>query len=137
MKNKSALFFRLTSKMSSVILILLIFSTAVLAKTEVLRINIAKDIENLKPVKTGKSFDNSVGKLYCFTEIKTDEYPTKVVHVWLYNDNIIAEVPLEVNSTTWRTYSSKKILPKWVGNWKVEIYSNDGELIDSTEFSIK
>jgi len=123
--------------MSLIILAILIFSTAVLAKTEVLRINVAKDIKNLEPVETGKTFNNDIGKLYCFTKIKTDEYPTKVVHVWLYNDNIIAEVPLEVNSTTWRTYSSKKILPKWVGNWKVEIYSNDGELIDSVEFNIK
>jgi len=137
MRNKSALFFRLLSKMSLIILAILIFSTAVLAKTEVLRINVAKDIKNLEPVETGKTFNNDIGKLYCFTKIKTDEYPTKVVHVWLYNDNIIAEVPLEVNSTTWRTYSSKKILPKWVGNWKVEIYSNDGELIDSVEFNIK
>ncbi|AEI14662.1 hypothetical protein Flexsi_1003 [Flexistipes sinusarabici DSM 4947] len=137
MRNKSAPFFRLASIVSLITLVLLIFSTTVFAKTEVLRISIAKDIENLEPVNTGKTFDNNVGKLYCFTEIKTDEYPTKVVHVWLYNDNIIAEVPLEVNSTTWRTYSSKKILPKWAGNWKVEVYSNDGELIDSVEFNIK
>ncbi|WP_273265285.1 DUF2914 domain-containing protein [Flexistipes sinusarabici] len=137
MRNKSAPFFRLASIVSLITLVLLIFSTTVFAKTEVLRISIAKDIENLEPVNTGKTFDNNVGKLYCFTEIKTNEYPTKVVHVWLYNDNIIAEVPLEVNSTTWRTYSSKKILPKWAGNWKVEVYSNDGELIDSVEFNIK
>ncbi|MEC9492690.1 DUF2914 domain-containing protein [Flexistipes sp.] len=137
MRNKSAPFFRLASTVSLITLILLVFSTTVFAKTEVLRISIAKDIENLEPVNTGKTFDNNVGKLYCFTEIKTDEYPTKVVHVWLYNENIIAEVPLEVNSTTWRTYSSKKILPKWAGNWKVEVYSNDGELIDSVEFNIK
>jgi len=137
MSTKSGAFFYLISKLSLAISILLIFSTIVLAKTEVLRINIAKGINNLEPEKTGKTFDNNIGKIYCFTEIKTDEYPTKVVHVWLYKENIIAEVPLEVNLATWRTYSSKKILPKWVGNWKVEIYSNDGELIDSVEFNIK
>jgi len=137
MKNKSATFFHLMSKLSLALLLILFFSTNTLARTDVLRINIAKDIKNLEPAGTGKTFGNNIGKLYCFTEIKTDEYPTKVVHVWLYNENIIAEVPLEINSATWRTYSSKKILPKWVGNWKVEIYSNDGELIDSMEFNIK
>jgi len=120
-----------------VLIMLLFFNSPVQAKTEVMRIAIAKEISNLEPVNVGSVFDNNVNKLYCFTEIKTDNYPTKIVHIWLFNDNIIAEVPLEVNSTTWRTYSSKQILPKWAGNWKVEVYSDDGKLIDSIEFSIK
>jgi hypothetical protein len=78
-----------------------------------------------------------VDKLYCFTEIVTDNYPTKVVHIWLYDNNIIAEVPLEVNSGKWRTYSSKRILPNWEGNWKVEVYDDEGKLIGSTTFTIK
>lgn len=136
MKKESGAFSYI-SKVSLFLLIIMFLSTAVWAETTVLNMSIAKDVQNLEPVDTGNTFDNDVKKLYCFTKIKSDEYPTKVVHVWLYNDNIIAEVPLKVNSSTWRTYSSKKILPKWVGNWKVEVYSDDGKLIDSTEFNIQ
>lgn len=120
-----------------IFIMLMFFNSPAQADTDVMRIAIAKEIKNLEPVNTGNVFSRNVNKLYCFTEIKTDDYPTKIVHIWLYNENIIAEIPLEVNSYTWRTYSSKQILPKWVGNWKVEVYSNEGKLIDSIQFSIK
>ena len=110
--------------------------SSVLAETKVNRIAIAKTIENKEPVEVSKAFKNNINKLYCFTEIITDKYPTKVVHIWLYNDNIVAEIPLQVNSKKWRTYSSKIITPTSLGNWKVEVYSEDGKLIDSTSFII-
>ncbi|MGA1861393.1 DUF2914 domain-containing protein [Deferribacter thermophilus] len=116
---------------------LLIFSINVFAETKVKRIAIAKGIENREPVDVNTIFPADIGKVYCFTEITTDKYPTKVVHIWIYKDNIMAEVPLAVNSGRWRTYSSKKILPKWKGDWKVEIYSEDGKMIDSISFKIE
>ncbi len=105
------------------------------AETTIKRIAIAKDIVNKEPVGVATSFYNP-DKLYCFTEVKTDKYPTKIVHIWLYNDNIIAEVPLDVKSSSWRTFSSKTIYRNWKGNWKVEIYSEEGKLIDSISFKI-
>lgn len=120
-----------------VILILSVAFSDGYAKTGVEMITVSKGVKNLEPVGVGTTFDSDVNRLYCFTRIQTDEYPTEIVHIWLYNENIIAEVPLEINSNTWRTYSSKQILPKWAGNWKVEVYSADGKLIGETEFTIK
>ena len=51
--------------------------------------------------------------------------------------DIIAEVPLEVNSNKWRTYSSKRILPNWQGNWRVEVYDDNGKMIGSKNFTVK
>jgi antitoxin component YwqK of YwqJK toxin-antitoxin module len=107
----------------------------VFAETTVKRIAIAKSIKNKEPVGVSDTFYNP-DKLYCFTEVKTNKYPTKIVHIWLYNDNIIAEVPLEVNSYNWRTFSSKTIYRNWKGDWKVEVYSEEGKLIDSISFKI-
>ncbi|MGA1846012.1 DUF2914 domain-containing protein [Deferribacter abyssi] len=120
-----------------VILTVILMTTFAYADIKVSRKAIAKGIQNREPVEVSDSFDSHVGKLYCFTEIKTDKYPTKVIHIWIYKDNIMAEVPLAVNSSRWRTYSSKKILPKWKGEWKVEIYSEDGKMLDSVSFTIK
>lgn len=118
---------------------LMIFAIPVLlfAETKVNRIAIATHIVDREPSGVSDVFSTDVDKLYCFTEILTDNYPTKVVHIWLYDNNIIAEVPLEVNSGKWRTYSSKTILPNWEGNWKVEVYDDEGKLIGSTTFTIK
>lgn len=120
---------------------LLIFSTAfvfsALGEITVNRIQISTDIVDREPVGVSQNFSGSkIDKLYCFTEILTDNFPTKIVHIWLYNDNIIAEVPLNVNSSKWRTYSSKRILPSWSGRWKVEVYSEDGALIGSKSFNV-
>lgn len=109
---------------------------SVLAETSVNRISISTSIADREPVNPGETFKNDVNKLFCFTEIATDESPTKVVHIWLYKDNIIAEIPLNVNSSKWRTYSSKNIIGTWIGDWKVEVYSDQGKLIDSINFAI-
>lgn len=109
---------------------------SVFAETSVNRISITSSIANREPVNPSTTFKNNINKLYCFTEIKTDEAPTKVVHIWLYKDNIIAEIPLNINSTKWRTYSSKNIAETWIGDWKVEVYSDQGKLIDSIKFAI-
>lgn len=122
------------------ILFLLIFSTIfvlpVLAEVTVVRMSISTDIINREPAGISENFSGRIDKLYCFTEIATDNFPTKIVHIWLYNDNIIAEVPLNINSAKWRTYSSKRILPSWTGKWKVEVYSEDGTLIGSKSFNV-
>ena len=55
---------------------------------------------------------------------------------FLYNNNIMAEIPLSVKSNKWRTYSSKIVSPGWVGDWEVEIYSNEGKLIGQVPFKI-
>ncbi|WP_022849716.1 DUF2914 domain-containing protein [Limisalsivibrio acetivorans] len=125
--------------MRKLILSLIVFALATtfaFAETKVSRISIAKDIENREPAKTGTEFNAGYHKLYCFTEIETDEYPTEVTHIWIYKKNIEAEVKLNVDSPKWRTYSSKLILPEWVGEWKVEVYSKSGKLIDSIDFTI-
>ncbi|MBZ4672406.1 DUF2914 domain-containing protein [Deferribacterales bacterium Es71-Z0220] len=117
--------------------LMLIVALNLFAETTISRMAIATDIVDREPVGVSETFSANIGKLYCFTEVQTDKFPTKVVHIWLYDNNIIAEVPLEVNSNKWRTYSSKRILPNWEGDWKVEIYAEDGKLIGSKSFTVK
>ena len=106
------------------------------AETKVARIAVASEIVNREPAQTNNIFKSDVGRIYCFTEITTDQAPTGIVHVWSYKDKIMAEVPLQVGAARWRTYSSKKIVNQWQGNWKVEVYSDQGDLLNSIEFIV-
>ncbi|PLX66380.1 MAG: DUF2914 domain-containing protein [Denitrovibrio sp.] len=114
----------------------LIIFVNVFAETSVSRIVTTTDMQNREPVGSATEFKSSVGRVFCFTEIETDKYPTEVTHIWIHDKNIEAEIKLPVKSPKWRTYSSKAILEEWTGNWKVEVYSENGELIDSIDFKI-
>lgn len=107
-----------------------------LAGVEVTRLAVATDIVEREPVGVNNIFKNSLDKLYCFTEITTDRVPAGVVHVWLYEGEKMAEIPLKVGAGRWRTYSSKQMIPQWTGGWRVEVYSDDGILLESTEFIV-
>lgn len=121
--------------LTTAFLILFTFAGA-MAETSVSRIVMTTNVENREPAQTATQFSKDIGRLYCFTEIETDAYPTEVTHIWIYEKNIEAEIKLPVRSPKWRTYSSKAILPQWAGNWKVEVYSENGKLIDSIDFTI-
>jgi hypothetical protein len=116
--------------------IILLFATFSFAEIIVAEGKIAKNVQNLEPLYDNSTFKKDVGKVYCFTIIKTDKYPTHIVHLWLHNNDIMAEIPLSVNANKWRTYSSKKISPKHTGPWRVEVYSEDGKLIDTIKFEV-
>ncbi|MCX5752763.1 MAG: DUF2914 domain-containing protein, partial [Candidatus Krumholzibacteria bacterium] len=40
-------------------------------------------------------------------------------------------------SASWRTWSSKKILPEWQGTWRVDVLAPDGEVLKSGSFAVK
>ena len=126
--------------MKKIILVTIVMLCAALgvaqAETKVSRIAVAKEIIDREPAETNNIFKSDVGKLYCFTEITTDEAPTSVVHVWLHEGETIAEVPLKVGGSRWRTYSSKSLIPEWLGHWRVEVYSQDGILLEAAEFVV-
>lgn len=119
----------------TVFALMLTFSSA-FAETSVSRIVMTNGIEKREPINSAVVFDKDVGRVYCYTEIETDKYPTEVTHIWIYDKNIEAEIKLPVKSPKWRTFSSKAILDNWSGDWKVEVYSEKGKLIDSIDFKI-
>jgi len=104
---------------------------------EVNQIHICKDVIDLAPIEVDSSFDAYVGKLFCFTKIvNVTAPPTQIYHVWFYENAEIARVPLDIGSTQWRTYSSKKISPSMVGNWQVLVLGPDENIIESVEFIV-
>ena len=95
-------------------------------------------IDNREPVDdlgNEVSMPDDTLVLYYFTHI-TDMANQQIVHRWFYNGSEMATVSLNIGSNSWRTYSSKKILPQWTGQWTVQVWHNDLQLTEHS-FSIQ
>jgi hypothetical protein len=95
------------------------------------------DIQDREPVGEGTIFPATTGQVYCHSRILGAEAETTIHHVWYWNDQKMADVPLTVRSRSYRTHSSKKILPQWKGSWRVELTGPDGEILDTAAFNIE
>lgn len=93
-------------------------------------------VEERVPVGADSSFASDVGKLYCYTKISGAEDTTSVSHVWYLGDEEKAKVELSVKGKSWRTWSSKNIDSSWVGDWKVEVVSANGDVLSIKSFVI-
>lgn len=105
----------------------------------VLRAYVCKGIEESEPAEAGRSFlspDDGVLRLCCFSEVATAREDT-ILHVWYWGDREMARVPLEVRGPRWRTWSSKRIIEEWRGDWHVDIIDADGAVLKRLEFSIE
>ena len=96
---------------------------------------IGTGVENLIPIGVAESFPSSIGRIYCYSKIINGE-ATTITHRWYYGERVVAEVPLTIGSPSFRTYSYQTILPHYNGNWKVEIVSETGELMETLEFTV-
>jgi hypothetical protein len=75
------------------------------------------------------------GRIFYFTEVR-DMPGETVLHRWEYDGAVMAEVPFEVGSTRWRTYSSKDLDPSWLGQWSVSTLDSRGRVLDTREFTV-
>jgi len=105
----------------------------------VLRAYVCKGIEQSEPTEAGKSFipQDGVLRLCCFSEIAGAAGPDTVYHIWRWGDREMARVTLEVKSQRWRTWSTKRILDEWRGEWHVDVTDSEGGVLTRLEFSVE
>ena len=97
---------------------------------------ICQDVVDREPVDAGISFSVSVGTLYCFTKITGAQSPAQITHVWYFGATERARVDLDVNSATWRTWSSKIIQTHEVGSWRVDVLDSTGTVLKELQFEV-
>jgi hypothetical protein len=107
-----------------------------IASLAVAESSICRDVVDRQPIGAGESFEASVGKLYCFTKITGAQNPIEIAHVWYFGGTLRAKVTLPVNSSSWRTFSSKKIQAYEIGDWYVDVLGPNGEILQTLEFKI-
>lgn len=71
-----------------------------------------------------------------FTQV-LNQADAKVSHLWFRENQLMAEVPLSIGSPNWRTYSTKTILPDWLGRWRVLVVDGDQNIILEYEFNVE
>lgn len=105
-------------------------------RLEVIDSAICTNVENHDCLDPKEEFSATVDRLYCFTRITGGQGDTDVVHVWYYGDIERARVTLAVRSSSYRTYSSKRIQAHEIGQWRVEVLDSKGTLLKKIPFSI-
>ena len=105
---------------------------------EILRAEACTGIESYEPTGAGSSFDKEVGKVWIYTKVKMPKGENSTInHTYFRNDKKIQTVILKVKGPTFRTRSYKTIHKGMDGDWKVEITTAGGKLIDTVNFTIE
>ena len=80
----------------------------------------------------GTEFNNTVPKyireLNFYTQIEHAHHQT-ISHRWLFNNQVLATIPLEIKSDHYRTWSSKKMSSAWQGTWHIEVLDANQDVI--------
>ena len=100
---------------------------------QVEKMALGSGVESRELVGEATEFDVSVGRVYCWTKIVSESVPTTVKHVWYVEGQKAADVTLDVKYPSTRTWSSKAI---GAGKWRVEVVSETGEVLGSTDFMV-
>ena len=98
---------------------------------------VCKAVDQRAPLGIGNVFASDAGKIYCFTKITGAERDTIVSHKWYLNGELKSSVDLPVKSSSWRTWSFKRIGPADVGDGMVEVVSEGGEILTTIIFFIQ
>lgn len=94
-------------------------------------------VQDRAPSGIDTAFASTVENVVCFVKVTGAADSTAVTHVWYYKDKEIGRVELAVKASSWRTWSSKKILPEWQGTWRVDVLGPGGEVLKSASFAVK
>jgi hypothetical protein len=94
-------------------------------------------VQDRAPSGADTAFASVVDNVYCFVKVTGAADTTSITHVWYYQDKEVARVELPVRSSSWRTWSMKRIPPEWQGKWRVDVLSAAGDMLKSAGFIIK
>ncbi|MGD1047767.1 MAG: DUF2914 domain-containing protein [Candidatus Krumholzibacteriaceae bacterium] len=94
-------------------------------------------VQNRAPSGADTAFASTVENVCCFVKVSGGADTTSITQVWYFKDKKLASVELAVKARTWRTWSSKKILPGQQGAWRVDVLGPKGDVLKSGTFVIK
>lgn len=108
-----------------------------MTQPEVAEMMFCTGVEDRVPVGVDTMFLDNVEQVYCFTKITGVSGSATISHLWYFEDQEMTRVDLTVMGDPWRTWSSKRILEEWGGNWRVDVVSEAGDILRSENFMIQ
>ncbi|BBO71513.1 hypothetical protein DSCA_54430 [Desulfosarcina alkanivorans] len=98
---------------------------------------VCQEVVDRVPVGAGDVIPAGTERVFCFTRIEGAGGDAEITHNWYYQGSLKASVVLPVRAGSWRTWSSKKMLPEWTGEWMIEVLSKDGTPLESVIFFVQ
>ncbi len=96
-----------------------------------------QDVMDREPLGVSDVFPADTAKVFAFLDARDISADVTVNFVWLYQGTETARVALNLRKgPRWRTYSSKKIGGR-LGNWRVELRDNGGNLLTAADFLVE
>jgi len=92
------------------------------------------EISDREPVDNVSFLGNDKRVVYFFTDLRNMKGQT-IRHVWAYKGKEMGGVDFEVKGARWRVWSSKQLLPDWLGEWTVSVTSPAGEVLATEAFT--
>ena len=94
----------------------------------------ALDVEDRVPINIVEESDNSLGKIYFFTNIRNLS-GERITHRWIYQGRVMADVSFNINGPRWRVWSSKNLWHTWIGEWRGVVLTTDGSMLYEKVFN--
>ncbi|HIL21027.1 MAG TPA: DUF2914 domain-containing protein [Candidatus Thioglobus sp.] len=96
----------------------------------------ALNVEDRVPIDIIEELDNSLGKIYFFTNIRNLK-GEHITHRWIYDEKVMADVRFEIRGPRWRVWSSKNLWHTWIGEWRVQVLLDDATVLFEQTFNYK
>ena len=122
--------------LTSLLVLFLVTGTIFAQDLSIETIEIGTAVENREIIGADSTFAPYVENIFCLTKVTGAQDTTEIFHVWFYEDEEKARTPLSVRSSSFRTWSSKRILESWTGSWRVAIEDLDGNVLAEKSFKI-
>lgn len=90
-------------------------------------------VVNHEPEGNLTQVENSNHKVLFFTDLRHFS-GQKVRHVWFYNNKQMASVEYTVKGPRWRVWSSKSLIPTWLGKWTVKVMDENNAVVYEQSF---
>jgi cytoskeletal protein RodZ len=112
--------------------------TATPAKLSVAEAIICENVQDRMPAGEQNSFPWSTPRIYVWSMIKAEKFPSKIRHIYYFGDQKISDVTLDVRSYSWRTWSYQSISDeRYKGPWRVDIATATGQVLRRLYFEVK
>lgn len=109
-----------------------------ISSTNIVRAQLATKLQGLEPANSVgnqvKAKTRGTVRVYYFNEVHGLKGKT-VSHQWTHDGKIYANVSAEIKSNTWRMYSSKALNSTMLGEWKIQVTDDKGNVLATRAFS--
>ncbi|MBN1479730.1 DUF2914 domain-containing protein [candidate division KSB1 bacterium] len=94
------------------------------------------DVEKKQPLLPKGRFSKYIDVLYCFTEI-SGKIPNALVHDWIYEGEVLYSQRTVLNGIDTKAWTKMSMSPEKTGTWRVNIRTDNGQLLGSADFVLK